>query len=145
MANGVTNVGSGGEGQLLPHSKLKTIGVSSTDNHIVFDVFYNTECRYSPIRPVFQMKESLDLLSSDPATLNIALAHACKAISRLAGRQSCPEEMYYINRTIAIINKRIENSRHKSIPLQTVLAVASLTSYEVSRQFSPLPSLIHTN
>jgi hypothetical protein len=60
--------------------------------------------------------------------MHMAIAHVFETLSCLAGRQSCPEQVYHMNKTITMLNRRIANSH---ITNATIFAVSSLISFEV--------------
>ncbi|KAE9378435.1 hypothetical protein N431DRAFT_366976 [Stipitochalara longipes BDJ] len=109
-----------------------------------YSVFYDSESRYSSIRPAYLIAESLDRTLSDPVVLHIGIAHVFKGLYNLAGRQSCPEYIYHMNQTLEIVNRRIANSHQKSITNTTILAVVSLATFEL-RSGSNARIKVHLN
>ncbi|KAE9362796.1 hypothetical protein N431DRAFT_357902, partial [Stipitochalara longipes BDJ] len=82
---------------------------------------------YTPVTTAFSIKkeEFISFAISDPALLHATLAHLAMTFCN-------PEDMFYhIGQAINLVNKRISDSSHESITMETIFAIVCLTSLEL--------------
>jgi len=108
-----------------------------------YSIFYPTECAYSPIRPHMGKGEALQYSLSDPALLHASLAHVAYTLSDLRKIDMSSNIVYHVSKAIAMVNKRIANSRHKPVSMDTIGAVTTFTAFEV--RIGPTIFMAHSN
>ncbi|KAE9380996.1 hypothetical protein N431DRAFT_477794 [Stipitochalara longipes BDJ] len=96
-----------------------------------YSIFYPTECAYSPIRPHMGKGEALQYSLSDPALLHASLAHVAYSLNDLGNIDMSSSIKYHVSKAVAMVNKRIANSRHKAVSMDTIGAVTTFTAFEL--------------
>jgi hypothetical protein len=100
-------------------------------------VFFPPEHPYSPVKPIFEAKESFTAIFTNPGLLHAMLSTLAAALSRRISNKLDPDAVYHLNQTITIANKNIANFRQESTVVKdnTICVVSALAHIEV-RTFS---------
>jgi hypothetical protein len=75
--------------------------------------------------------EALQYSLSDPALLHALLAHVAYSLNDLGKLDMSSSIIYHVSKAVAMVNKRIANSQHKTVSMNTIGAVTPFTAFEV--------------